>query len=83
MAVLILYVNRIKLLKSATLSPVSNYKETQGKYLKGVKTAKLAVELTCLYTSVLFLGNKQEKLEATVLLENHDVVAATKDSMIL
>lgn len=83
MAVLILYVNRIKLLKSATLSPVSNYKEIQGKYLKGVKTAKLAVELTCLYTNVLILGNKQEKLEATVLLENHDVVAATKDSMIL
>jgi len=37
-----------------------------------------AAQLKCLYTNTRSLGNKQEELEATVLLENHDIVAVTK-----
>jgi len=48
-------------------------RETQGKHFKG-NTSKLK----CLYTNAHSLGNKQEELKATVLLENHDVVAVTE-----
>lgn len=36
-----------------------------------------AAQLKCLYTNTRSLGNKQE-LEATMLLENYDIVAVTK-----
>ena len=55
--------------------------ENQGKYLKRIKkltfseVTKTAAPLKCLYTNACSLGNKQEELEATVLLENHDIVA--------
>lgn len=59
-------------------------RETQGKYFKGIKElssrkmTRSAAQLKCLYTNTRSLGNKQEELEATVLLENHDIVAVTK-----
>jgi len=59
--------------------------EIQGKYLKGIKelsSKKLrrsAAQLNCLYTSACNLGNKQEELEATVQLENRDIVTITKN----
>jgi len=37
-----------------------------------------AAQLKCLYTNACSLRNKQEELEATVLLENHDAVAVTE-----
>ena len=55
--------------------------ENQGKYLKRIKeltfseVTKTAAPLKCLYTNACSLGNKQEELEATVLLGNHDIVA--------
>jgi len=58
--------------------------ENQGKYLKGIKglscrkVTRPAAQLKCLYTNAQSLGNKQEELEATVLQENHNTVAATK-----
>ncbi|PKU40284.1 glycerol kinase [Limosa lapponica baueri] len=36
------------------------------------------VQLKCLYTNERSLGNKQEELEATVLLESYDIVAITE-----
>lgn len=53
---------------------------SQGKYFEGIKELSSkkatgsAVQLKCLYTNTHSLGNKQE-LEATVLLQNHNVVA--------
>ena len=55
--------------------------ENQGKYLKVIKeltfkeVTKPAAQLKCLYTNVCSLRHKQEELEATVLLENHDIAA--------
>ena len=48
--------------------------ENHWKYLKGIKelfkeVTRPAAQLRCLYTCSL--GNKQEELEGTVLLENH------------
>ena len=37
-----------------------------------------AAQLKCLYTNACGLGNKQEELEATVLLENYDIVVITE-----
>ena len=57
---------------------------TKGKYFKEIKklsSRKLkrpTAQLMCLYTSTHNLRNKLEKLEATVLLENYDVVAVTE-----
>ena len=39
---------------------------------------RLIAQLKCIYTNACHLGNKQEKLEATVLLQNHNVVAITE-----
>lgn len=58
---------------------VSN-RETQGKYLKGIKklsfkkSTRQDAQLKCLYTSVHSLGNKEKELEATMLLANHNIV---------
>jgi len=58
--------------------------ENQGKCLKRIKelsfkeVIRAAAQLKCLYTNAYSLGNKQEELEATVLLENHDIVVVTK-----
>ena len=59
-------------------------RENQGKLLNGIE--KLAfkevtrppAQLKCLYTNAHILGNKQEELEATVLLANYNIVAVTK-----
>lgn len=58
--------------------------ENQEKYLKGIKklsfkeVARPTAQLKCLYTNSHSLRNKQGALEATVLLENHNVVAVTE-----
>jgi len=58
--------------------------ENQEKYLKGIRklsfkeVARPAAQLKCLYTNACSLGNKWKELEATVLLENHNIVAITK-----
>ena len=59
-------------------------RETPGKYLKGIKgcSSKKVTQPTaqpkCLYTNARSMGNKQEELEATVLLESYDLVAITE-----
>jgi len=58
--------------------------ENQGEYLKGIKelsfkeVTRPSAQLKCLYTSAYSLGNKQEELEATLLLENHSIVDIIK-----
>ena len=52
--------------------------ENLGKYLKGIKeisfreVTRQAAQLKCLHTNAQNLGNKQQELEATVPLENHN-----------
>lgn len=48
------------------------------KELSSKKVTRPAAQLKCLYTNACSLRNKQEELEATVLLENHDAVAVTE-----
>jgi len=58
--------------------------ENQGKSLKGIgelsfkEVTRPAAQLKCLYTNACSLGIKQEELEATVLLENQNIVVITK-----
>ena len=58
--------------------------EITGKYFKGIKAlsskklTRPAAQLNCLYANICSLGNKQEELETTVPLENHDVVVTTE-----
>lgn len=58
--------------------------ETQGNHFTGTKelsskkATRPAAQLKCLYTNEHSLENKQEELEAIVLLENHDLVAVTE-----
>ena len=42
------------------------------------KVTWLTAQLKCLYTNAYSMGNKQEELEATVLLESYDLVAITE-----
>ncbi|KAK4810175.1 hypothetical protein QYF61_010948 [Mycteria americana] len=51
---------------------------TPVKHLKGIKVTWLTAQLQCLYTSARSMGNKQEELEATVLLDSYDLVAITE-----
>ncbi|GAB0203436.1 hypothetical protein GRJ2_002809200 [Grus japonensis] len=59
-------------------------RETLVKYLKGIKGCSSkkvtwpTAQLKCLYTNAHSMGNKQEELEATVLLESYDLVAITE-----
>ena len=59
-------------------------RETLVTYLKGIKGCSSkkvtwpTAQLKCLYTNVRSMGNKQEELEATVLLESYDLVAITE-----
>ena len=59
-------------------------RETAVKYLKGIKVCSSkkvtqpTAQLKCLYTNAHSMGNKQEELEATMLLESYDVVAITE-----
>lgn len=54
------------------------------KYLKGIKGCSskkmtwLTAQLKCLYTNACSMGNKQEEVEATMLLESCDLVAVTE-----
>jgi len=56
-------------------------KETSVKHPKGNKgcstknVARLTTQMRCLYTNTCSIGDEQEELEATVLLESHDLVA--------
>ena len=58
--------------------------ETPWKYLKGTKghssekVTQPTALLKCLYTNAHGMGNKQEELEATVLLESYDRTAITE-----
>ncbi|PKU32012.1 hypothetical protein llap_17681 [Limosa lapponica baueri] len=40
--------------------------------------AQPTAQLKCLYTNACSVGNKQEELEATMLLERYDIVAITE-----
>ncbi|PKU29771.1 rna-directed dna polymerase from mobile element jockey-like [Limosa lapponica baueri] len=42
------------------------------------KVAQPTAQLKCLYTNACSIGNKQEELEATMLLERYDIVAITE-----
>ena len=59
-------------------------RETPVKYLKGIKgcsskkVTRPTAQLKCLHTNARSMGNKQEELEATVLLESYDLVAITE-----
>ncbi|PKU38486.1 nipped-b-like protein [Limosa lapponica baueri] len=56
-------------------------KETPVRNLKGCSPKKVAqptAQLKCLYTNAHSMGNKQEELEATMLLESYDIVAITE-----
>jgi len=54
------------------------------KYLKGIKgcsskkVTRPTAQMKCLYTDAHSMGNKQEELEATMLLESYDFVATTE-----
>lgn len=56
----------------------------QGQYLEGTEELSFkemtrpAAQLKCLFTNACSLGNKQKELEATVLLENHNIVVVTE-----
>jgi len=60
-------------------------KETSVKHLKGnqgcstVKVARLTARMNCLYMNARSMGNKQEELEATVLIESYDLLAITEN----
>jgi len=43
-----------------------------------MKATLLTAQLKCLYTNAHSMGNKQEELEATVLLESYDPIAITQ-----
>ena len=43
-----------------------------------MKVARPTGQMKCLYTNALSMGNKQEKLEAKVLLESYDLIAITE-----
>jgi len=59
-------------------------KETSVKHPKGnkgcssVKMTWPKAQMKCLYMNVHNMGNKQEELEATVLLESDDLIAFTE-----
>ena len=59
-------------------------RETPGKCLKGIKGCSSkkvtwpTAQLKCHYTNTCSMGNKQEELEATVLLESYHLVAITE-----
>ena len=59
-------------------------RETPVNYLKGAKgcsskkVARPPAQLKCLHANARSMGNKQEELEATVLLESNDPVAITE-----
>jgi len=61
-------------------------KEASVKHLKGkkgcsfVKVAWPTAQMKCLYTNACSMGNKQEKLEGTVLLEIYDLIALPETS---
>ncbi|PKU45862.1 rna-directed dna polymerase from mobile element jockey-like [Limosa lapponica baueri] len=42
------------------------------------KNQSIVLKMKCLYTNACSMGNKQEELEATVLLERYDIVAITE-----
>ncbi|PKU36737.1 nipped-b-like protein [Limosa lapponica baueri] len=42
------------------------------------EVAQSTAQLKCLYTNARSTGNKQEELEATMLLESYDIVAITE-----
>jgi len=54
------------------------------KYLEGIKecsskkVTQLTAQLKCLYINAHSMGNKQEELEATMLLESYNLVAITE-----
>jgi len=51
------------------------------KHLKGCSNKKVTwptAQMKCLYTNTHSMGNKQEELEATVLLESYDLIALTE-----
>jgi len=59
-------------------------RETPVKSLKGMKgsspkkATRLTAQLQCPHTNARSVGNKQEELEATELLESYDLVAITE-----
>ncbi|PKU34913.1 hypothetical protein llap_14785 [Limosa lapponica baueri] len=53
-------------------------RETPARHLKvwsPKKVAQPTAQMKCLYTNARSMGNKQEELEATMLLESYDIVA--------
>ena len=55
--------------------------ETRVKHLKVISSKKVTqatAQLKCLYTNTRNMGNKQEELETTMLLESYDLVAITE-----
>jgi len=57
-------------------TPVKYFKGTKGCYSK--KVTRPTAQQECLYANARSVGNKQEELEATVLLEKHDLIVLTE-----
>ena len=64
-----------------SLEVIEANRETPVKYLKEIKVCSSkkvtwpTAQLKCLYSNAYSMGNKQEELEATMLLESYDLVA--------
>ena len=43
-----------------------------------MKATRPTAQMKCLYTNARSMGNKQEELEDTVLLESYDLIALTE-----
>jgi len=67
-----------------TLEAVGANKEASVKHSKGnkggspVKVTRPTAQMKCLYTNARSMGNKEEELEATVLLESYNLIAFTE-----
>jgi len=67
-----------------TLEVVGVNKEASVKHLKGnkgcssMKVTRLKTQMKCPYMNTHSMGNKQEDLEATMLLESYDLIALTE-----
>ncbi|OPJ66568.1 hypothetical protein AV530_016604 [Patagioenas fasciata monilis] len=63
---------------------IEDNRKTLVKYFKGIKmcssnkVTQPTDQLECLYTNTCSMGNKQEELEATMLLEDYDLEAITE-----
>jgi len=56
--------------------PMKHFKGKKG--CSAMKVTRPTAQTKCLYTNARSMGNKQEELEAVVLLESYDQIAITE-----